>query len=116
MARKPASYLAGSMLLGTAIGAVVGLLTAPMAGKELRGALRRKVEEAGELGSTRLREVPDRLKTLPGASQRLAAALPEHGKRLVAKVVPGWRPTEPDGAAPGGAGEEPASPEHPPGG
>jgi gas vesicle protein len=114
MAKKPASYLAGSMLLGTAIGAVVGLLTAPVTGKELRGTLRRKVSEAGAAGSSRLREMPGRLKGLPEAGQRLVAALPEQGRRMVSQVVPGWRPVEQAGQGTGEeAAQEPAPPDRP---
>lgn len=86
MAKKPASYLAGSVLLGTAIGAVVGLLTAPMAGRDLRGALRRRAKEAGEAGTRQLKDVPRRLAGLPEAGQRLVAALPEQGRRIAARV------------------------------
>jgi gas vesicle protein len=111
MAKKPASYLAGSMLLGTAIGAVVGLLTAPVAGKELRGTLRRRVSEASAAGSSRLKEMPRQLRDLPEAGQRLVASLPEQGRRMVARVVPGWRPVE---QAEQGTGEEVAEEASPP--
>lgn len=86
MAKKPASYLAGSVLLGTAIGAVVGLLAAPMAGRDMRGVLRRRATEAGEAGARRLKDVPRQLAGLPEAGQKLVASLPESGKRLAARV------------------------------
>lgn len=48
MARKPVSYLASSVLLGTAIGAVVGLLAAPKSGTEIRTNLRKTLREGAE--------------------------------------------------------------------
>lgn len=59
MAKKPVSYLAGSMLLGTAIGAVVGLLAAPRSGQENRDALRATAQDLSKLLPKRL----DRLQT-----------------------------------------------------
>lgn len=46
MSKRPLSYLAGSMLLGTAIGAVAGLLTAPRPGRATREALVKKAKDA----------------------------------------------------------------------
>ncbi|MEB3328859.1 MAG: YtxH domain-containing protein [Candidatus Sericytochromatia bacterium] len=117
MAKKPASYLAGSMLLGTAIGAVVGLLTAPVAGRELRGKLRRKVADVGTASAARFKEVPP-WRDLPDVRQRLVAALPEQGRRLAARVVPGWQPPEasPPSDVNGGTAEVAPSPEQPGGG
>lgn len=46
MSKRPLSYLAGSMLLGTAIGAVAGLLAAPRSGKALREDLVKRAQDA----------------------------------------------------------------------
>lgn len=63
MSKKPAAYLAGSVLIGTAIGAVIGLLTSPVGGRRARNAVRGKLQGTREL----LREP---LKHLPGLAQQ----------------------------------------------
>src|SRR5690348_9349210 len=44
MARKPVSYFAGSVVIGTVIGALAGLLAAPMSGAAARGELQRQAK------------------------------------------------------------------------
>lgn len=75
MGKKPVSYLGGAVLIGTAIGAVVGLLAAPLSGKEMRGMLRRRAIDAGK-------EIPDRLKDVPGALRDL----PERGREALREL------------------------------
>ncbi|MEB3196041.1 MAG: hypothetical protein VKP62_02450 [Candidatus Sericytochromatia bacterium] len=86
MSKKPASYLAGSVLLGTAIGTVIGLLAAPMAGREVRGLLRRRASEAG-------RRIPQGLQRLPGVSEAKAARseLQERLVKLSPRLTQGVR-------------------------
>lgn len=58
MAKKPVSYLAGSMVIGTVIGAVVGLLAAPMSGRDARQSLKNRARDFS-------RELPKRIGSLP---------------------------------------------------
>lgn len=58
MARKPVSYLAGSMVLGTMVGVVVGMLTAPKSGREARRNLKNRAIDVSK-------QVPQQLGTLP---------------------------------------------------
>lgn len=58
MAKKPVSYLAGSMVIGTVIGAVVGLLAAPMSGRDARQNISKRARDMS-------RDLPKRLGSLP---------------------------------------------------
>lgn len=99
MAKKPVSYLGGAVLLGTAIGAAVGLLAAPFSGKEMRGMLRRRAIDAGKEIPERLKDVPAALRDLPGRGREALADLPERGRRTLSRM-PAWakpkrRPDQP---------------------
>lgn len=86
MSKRPISYLAGSVLLGTAIGAVVGMLTTPVSGREMRDKLRDRASTLGETaeglgelpkrGREALRDLPLRgrsvLRDLPGRLRDVA--------------------------------------------
>lgn len=86
MAKKPVSYLAGSVLIGTAIGAVVSLLATPLSGKELRGAIRKRAEDA-------TRDIPERLKAVPATLRDL----PQKGRDAFADFTnPTKRRRDPD--------------------
>jgi uncharacterized protein YcfJ len=76
MARKPVSYLAGSMIVGTAIGALVGMLVAPKAGRDTRQQIKTRAGEAPKY-------LADQLKELPGRSREAIKALPERLQRRV---------------------------------
>ena len=111
MAKRPVSYLGGAVLLGTAIGAVVGLLATPLSGKDLRGMLRKRASDAGRDIPERLKEVPGRFKDVPARLRRdlpsklkdvngalrdaprrgreLLADLPDGGRRVLSRL-PGW--------------------------
>jgi gas vesicle protein len=49
MAKKGTGFLMGGMLVGTAVGAVVGLLFAPRSGRETRRLLKKSAEALPEL-------------------------------------------------------------------
>lgn len=83
MAKKPVSYLGGAVLIGTAIGAVVGLLAAPLSGKEMRGMLRRRAIDAGKDIPERLKDVPAALRDLPGRGRDALGDLPERGRKAL---------------------------------
>lgn len=68
--KKPVSYLAGSMIVGTAIGALVGLLVAPKAGRDTRQQIKTRAGTAPQY-------LADQLKELPGRSREALLALPE---------------------------------------
>jgi gas vesicle protein len=63
MSKKPAAYLAGSVLLGTAIGTVIGLLSSPASGRKARGLLRGKLNDTRAL-------LKEPMKHLPGLAQQ----------------------------------------------
>ena len=94
MSKKPVSYLGGAVLIGTAIGAVVGLLATPLSGKEMRGALRKRALDAGKEIPERLKEVPGALRDLPGRGREALADLPERGRRTLSRL-PGWATRKP---------------------
>ena len=99
MAKKPVSYLGGAVLIGTAIGAVVGLLAAPLSGKDMRGMLRRRAIDAGKEIPERLKDVPNALRDLPERGREALADLPERGRRTLSRL-PHWatgrrRPDQP---------------------
>ncbi len=83
MAKKPVSYLGGAVLIGTAIGAVVGLLAAPLSGKDMRGMLRKRALDAGKEIPERLKDVPAALRDLPGRGREALSDLPERGRRAL---------------------------------
>ena len=60
MAKKPTSYLAGSMIVGTAIGALVGLLVAPKSGRDTRQVIKTRASEAPKYLRSQLKELPER--------------------------------------------------------
>jgi gas vesicle protein len=80
MSKKPVSYLAGSMIVGTAIGALVGMLVAPKAGRDTRQQIKTRAGEAPKYLAGQLKELPGRsreaLKELPGKSREALKALP----------------------------------------
>jgi gas vesicle protein len=82
MARKPVSYLAGSVLLGTAIGAVVGLLAAPKSGRELRKTVQKSVDDARKLANDARQRVDEVRRTLP---ERLAE-LPQRASEQIGRL------------------------------
>lgn len=82
MAKKPVSYLAGSMLLGTAIGAVVGLLASPRSGAETRAALG---EQAKQLRQRMPRELTKGVSAEWTRLQRRGAAAVEKLPSLFSK-------------------------------
>jgi gas vesicle protein len=63
MSRKPAAYLAGSVLLGTAIGTVIGLLSSSTSGRKARGVLRGRLNDTRSL-------LKEPIKRLPGLAQQ----------------------------------------------
>ena len=69
MAKKPSSYLAGAMVVGTAIGALVGLLVAPKSGRATRQVIKTRASEAPTYLRHQLKGLPERsrlaLKGLP---------------------------------------------------
>ena len=69
MAKKPVSYLAGSMVIGTVIGAVVGLLAAPMSGRDTRQTLKNRAQDLS-------RDLPKRLGALPSQGRDALKKLP----------------------------------------
>lgn len=69
MARKPVSYLAGSMVIGTVVGVVVGMLTAPRAGREARLNLKNRAIDVSK-------QVPQQLGTLPRRGREALKRLP----------------------------------------
>ncbi|MFN3429202.1 MAG: YtxH domain-containing protein [Candidatus Sericytochromatia bacterium] len=86
MSKKPVSYLAGSMIVGTAIGALVGMLVAPKAGRDTRNQIKTRAGEAPKYLAGQLKELPGRgreaLKELPERSREALKALPERfGRR-----------------------------------
>jgi uncharacterized protein YcfJ len=87
MARKPVSYLAGSMIVGTAIGALVGMLVAPKAGRDTRKQIKTRAGEAPKY-------LAEQLKELPGRSREAIKALPERLQRR-ARGENGDRPPVP---------------------
>jgi hypothetical protein len=84
MAKKPVSYLAGAVFLGTAIGAVVGLFTTPQ-GEAARRNVREKSQDA-------FKQWPGKWEELREKGQGAVRSLPEklrlNGKRLQAPELP----------------------------
>lgn len=74
MAKKPVSYLAGSMIVGTAIGALVGLLVAPKSGRDTREQIKTRASEAPKY-------LAGQMKELPGRSREAIKALPAKLRR-----------------------------------
>lgn len=74
MAKKPVSYLAGSMIVGTAIGALVGLLVAPKSGRDTRDQIKTRASEAPKYLANQMKELPTR-------SREAIKALPERLRR-----------------------------------
>lgn len=85
MSRKPVSYLAGSVVVGTLVGAVVALLAAPRAGKDVRANLRARVKDLS-------RQVPQQIADLPRTSRDALKALPSRLRGRPAHEAP---PEEP---------------------
>lgn len=81
MARKPVSYLASSVILGTAIGAVVGLLAAPKSGGDLRRTLRERALDARERMGKVSHDLPERLRALPKGGLERFTKLPKALRR-----------------------------------
>lgn len=111
MAKKPVSYLGGAVLIGTAVGAVVGLLAAPLSGRDMRDMLRKRAVDAGKEIPERLKDVPGALRDLPGRGREALADLPERGRRTLSRL-PGWaaRKPRPDQPIDTTATEVPADP------
>ncbi|MEB3285042.1 MAG: hypothetical protein VKN33_07140 [Candidatus Sericytochromatia bacterium] len=58
MSRKPAAYLAGSVLLGTAIGAVIGLLTSSRSSTRVEGLVRARLQDTRNALSAPMKKLP----------------------------------------------------------
>lgn len=84
------------MLLGTAIGAVVGLFATPMSGQDMRGMLRKRAADAGRDIPERLKEVPGALRDVPKRGRQLLSDLPETGRRTLSRFPGFKRRRDPD--------------------
>jgi gas vesicle protein len=78
------------VLLGTAIGAVVGLLATPMSGQDLRGMLKKRAADAGRDIPDRIRDVPGAFRDVPKRGRQLLSDLPESGRRQLSRI-PGFK-------------------------
>lgn len=58
--KKPVSYLAGAMVVGTAIGALVGMLVAPKSGRDTRQQIKTRAGEAPKYLASELKALPER--------------------------------------------------------
>lgn len=81
MAKKPVSYLAGAVLLGTAIGSVVGLLSAPRSGRDTREDLKKKAGDAGRQINDVGRRLPERLSSMQARGREVLDRLPQALRR-----------------------------------
>jgi hypothetical protein len=92
VAKKPVSYLAGSMVVGTAIGALVGMLVAPRSGRDTRLKIKTRASEAPAYLATQVKELPERGKE---ALKGLPAKLRRRGRDEVgAGPIPGTAPLD----------------------
>ena len=97
MARKPVSYLAGSVLLGTAIGTVLGLLTAPRSGSDLRREIAERADSARKQAGEAGRSIPQRMASLRDGM----AHLREDGMQRIARLPSELRDRGRKGKTPG---------------
>jgi gas vesicle protein len=93
MAKKPVSYFAGSMIVGTAIGALVAMLVAPKSGRDTRLQIKTRASEAPKYLATQVKELPGRsreaIKALPGKFARRMK-----GERASEAEIPGTGPLD----------------------
>jgi gas vesicle protein len=66
--------MAGSVVVGTIVGAVVGLLAAPKSGREMRTTLRARAKDLG-------RQVPQQIASLPKTGREAIKSLPSRFRR-----------------------------------
>ena len=91
MAKKPVSYLAGSMVVGTAIGAIVGMLVAPRAGRDTRTQIKTRASEAPAYLATQVKALPERgREALKGLPERLK----RRGRTDGPSAIPGTAPLD----------------------
>ena len=70
--KKPVSYLAGAMVVGTAIGALVGMLVAPKSGRDTRAQIKTRAGEAPKYLASELKALPERgREAIKGLPERL---------------------------------------------